>query len=517
MPPNTTYSGWGGQLHSPVNLLQERYQKKIKCVHIDPPYNTATSGFLYKNQYQHSSWLSLMSQTTAKVAILLANEGVFQCHIDENEYENLFLMLKEVGLPNCGSIIWDKKNPMLGRRGVASQHEYILWRSDNPSPIYLKNDNVMFILAKAEEFISTFGGVNEKSRQAFSKWISSQQNLTGGEKAYRFIEDNGAVYRGVAMGAPEPRSDPKFHLPLIHPDTGNPCPVPSNGWSRTPETLRLLIEKEEILWGKDDKSQPQKKVYLNHTSKRQLSSVIQNANSGKKYMDGLGLAFPYCHPVSLYEELLGSVKDGENHIFLDYFAGSGTSGHAVISLNRQDSGHRKYILIEQGEYLNTVLKPRMQKVVYSSDWQDGKPISPQTGVSHIFKILKLESYEDTLNNLVLRRHKTQETFLNALPEAAKEEYMLRYMLDIESRGSLLSLDHFNKPFNCKLNIAVDSAGAYEECIIDLVETFNYLIGLRVKNIDMQYYHGIAKVTLDRSGDLEQKLGKIRAIPILLVY
>ena len=76
---------------------------------------------------------------------------------------------------------------------------------------------------------------------------------------------------------------------------------------------------------------------------------------------------------------------------LDFFAGSGTTAHAVISLNRQDQGHRKYILVEQGEYFDTVLKPRIQKVFYSSDWKDGKAMAPQTGISHAFKVLKLES------------------------------------------------------------------------------------------------------------------------------
>ncbi|KWR77832.1 hypothetical protein RN01_25490 [Cupriavidus sp. SHE] len=81
-----------------------------------------------------------------------------------------------------------------------------------------------------------------------------------------------------------------------------------------------------------------------------------------------------------------------------------------------------------------------------------------------------------------------------MPSEAKEDYLLRYMLDIESRGSLLSVDKFKKPFDCKLKVTVDSAGAYEERTIDLVETFNYLIGLRVKHVDMQIDRGFVAVT-----------------------
>lgn len=193
---------------------------------------------------------------------------------------------------------------------------------------------------------------------------------------------------------------------------------------------------------------------------------------------------------------LSGVYADHKALVLDLFAGSGSTGHAVIAINRssKERGYRKYILIEQGDYFDNVLKPRIQKVVYSADWKDGKATAPQTGISHAFKVLKLESYEDTLNNLQLRRTKQQQDLLDSLPPPAKEDYLLRYLLDIESRGSLLSVEQFNKPFDCKLKVTIDSAGAYEERTIDLVETFNYLLGLRVKHIDMQWAQGFVLVT-----------------------
>jgi len=122
-------------------------------------------------------------------------------------------------------------------------------------------------------------------------------------------------------------------------------------------------------------------------------------------------------------------------------------------------------------------------VVYSADWQNGKATAPATGISHAFKTLKIESYEDTLNNLQLNRSEAQQSLLDTLSPDAQDDYLLRYLLNIESQGSILSVDSFHKPFNCTLKVAVDSAGACEERTIDLVETFNYLIGLRVKQID----------------------------------
>ena len=159
-----------------------------------------------------------------------------------------------------------------------------------------------------------------------------------------------------------------------------------------------------------------------------------------------------------------------------------------------DNASRKYVLVEQGEYFETVLKPRIQKVVFSADWVGGKPTSSETGISHCFKAIKLESYEDTLNNLQLSRTSAQGDLLNTLPRQAKDDYLLNYVLDVESRGSLLSVEDFRKPFDYTLNVAVDSAGAFEPRKIDLVETFNFLIGLRVKHIDAQPQRGFVTVT-----------------------
>jgi len=104
------------------------------------------------------------------------------------------------------------------------------------------------------------------------------------------------------------------------------------------------------------------------------------------------------------------------------------------------------------------------------------------------------SLSDTAIRKIKPTGKAQQSLLESLPASAKEDYLLRYMLDIESRGSLLSVEQFKKPFDCKLKVTVDSAGAYEERTIDLVETFNYLIGLRVKHIDMQLGLGFVSVT-----------------------
>lgn len=233
-----------------------------------------------------------------------------------------------------------------------------------------------------------------------------------------------------------------------------------------------------------------KEVGHNQEGKKELVSFF-NLKTGPS-SEELSVTTP--KPVRLLSRIITVSNACKSDHIVDYFAGSGTTGHAVINLNREDNGKRKYILVEQGEYFDTVLKPRIQKVVYSADWKDGKATAPETGISHAFKVLKLESYEDTLNNLQLRRKEVQQGLLDSLSPSAQEDYLLRYMLDIESRGSLLSVEQFHKPFDCALKVTVDSAGAYEDRTIDLVETFNYLIGLRVKHIDMQMELGFITIT-----------------------
>lgn len=135
----------------------------------------------------------------------------------------------------------------------------------------------------------------------------------------------------------------------------------------------------------------------------------------------------------------------------------------------------------------------MQKVVYAADWRNGKPNADGAGVTHAFKVLKIESYEDTLNNLTLKRDPAQQGLLERMGPGASDEYRMRYMLDVEARGALLSVEDFSKPFDYELDIAVDSSGATQRTKIDLVETFNYLIGLTVKTIDIQLKQGFATV------------------------
>ena len=218
---------------------------------------------------------------------------------------------------------------------------------------------------------------------------------------------------------------------------------------------------------------------------------------GTKWLTDLGIKVSESlYPKSIHTvyDSLKPISDSSSTI-LDYFGGSGTTAHAVIELNRKDAseendwqiGKRKYILVEMGDHFDTVLMPRIKKVVYSPEWKDGKPKMCEKGISHCFKYMTLESYEDALNNIELKRTADQESMLPGLND---DKYLLKYFLDVESRGSIISTDDFQKPFDYELKIAYESSGAAKPQKIDLVETFNYLIGLKVdsyvRRIDKGY-------------------------------
>ena len=197
--------------------------------------------------------------------------------------------------------------------------------------------------------------------------------------------------------------------------------------------------------------------------------------------DIFGKADVFSYPKSLYT-VSDSIKIAlkPNEMVIDYFAGSGTTGHAVMHLNREDGGNRKYILVEMGEYFDTVTKPRMQKVIYSADWKNGKPQNRNTGVSQIIKYMRLESYEDALSNIELSDKGSQWASLLG------EDYIIRYMLTMESRDNLLNIENFSNPFAYSMKITEKN-----ECKsrpVDLMETFNYLIGLSVsRQSTISYY------------------------------
>ena len=445
-----------------LQLLKGKYTGKIDCIYGDPPYNAKSSEILYKNSYKHSSWISLMSDRIKLAATLKAERGAIITAIDENEAFNL-LKLFDLMFPNWTQTVVTVLHNPAGVQGdnFSYSHEYAVFLFEN----------FKHVIGKTEK--------EEKSIEAFRDWGPTGMRNPNGNTFYPILVDlegQNIIGFGDACDAsfhPEGQNVRKDNHIEIYPigDEGD-----ERKWVFARDTVEDILEDLYVINNNGTfqiqrtKSKGSYKTVW--TDKRYYANIY-----GSKVLNDIMGSKKFDFPKSVYtvEDCIGAVNNvqrSKTSIILDYFAGSGTTGHAVLNLNREDNGNRKYILVEMGEYFDTVTKPRIEKVVYSEDWKDGKPVS-RKGSSHAFKYLRLESYEDALNNIVLNGSN-----YDMLAEA-REGYFLSYMLDKEAEGStsLLNVEMLDKPFSYKMNITRNLEST--EHNIDLVETFNYLIGLTV--------------------------------------
>ena len=290
---------------------------------------------------------------------------------------------------------------------------------------------------------------------------------------------------------------------VIHPKTGKPCSVPERGWGfSSPEAMQRQIKLGLVVFREDHTQPPFRKAHLRpipdeldeengvftngdeeegSVGMQVMPSVLyKQSQVAVKYLRNLMGVKSFDNPKDheLLARIIGyTTSPDRQDLVVDFFAGSGTTAQAVLASNLRDEGNRRYLLVEMGDYFETLLKPRIQKVVFAADWRDGKPVAGSVGQSHMFQYIRLESYEDALNNVRFRTETEPDLLatLHAMPD-----YMLHYMLDYETAGSpgLLDLAQFDHPFDYKLNITHHDATEPQK--VDLVTTFNFLLGLRVR-------------------------------------
>ncbi|MBO3638813.1 DNA methyltransferase [Acinetobacter soli] len=488
-----------------LNLISEKYQQQIQFIYLDPPYNTDATPIIYKNGYKSSTWLTMLENRISSSINLLRKNGVFSLAIDDTELSNLSSFLEKTysGYDQYKTIVNHYPGSGTGRSNVTRTHEYAL---------FMVPKDMDILRGEASD-----GGIRERG---FCRSGQGENNFRYGRpNSFYAVLVNPQNYEIVGVEQPP-------ELGTSYP-TGNTIngykrvyPLGQDGsercWTLSYETAKTIIENDKnILFS--SQNFVIKRRYFDEASRWLLPSLwveskfsaVSHGTNLLTHLFGSGGKFSY--PKSLYTvktAIEAATHHNDESLLCDYFAGSGTTAHATIALNREDRGSRKYILVEQGEYFDTVIKPRIQKVVYSADWKEGKPTNPESGISHCLKVVKLESYEDTLNNLELVRKGAQQTLLAEQQNSTKPEdqnaysdYLMHYMLELESKDTLLNVKDFLKPFSYQMNITTDSAGAFERKNIDLVETFNYLIGLNVQIVDYQLERGYVTVEgLLRTGE-----------------
>ena len=461
-----------GENFQALNLLQARYRGRVQCVYIDPPYNTGDSEILYRNGYLKSSWLSMMENRLDLLTEILTRDSVLYIAIDDFEMPDLSKLM-DTHYPSLSrEMIIVNHHPQGGKaKTLAHTHEYMLVCTPELSDRTL-------IGRKADD---------EEERRPFKRSGTAESNFRYGRPNSFYAILVHPKSRQVVGLEPPPKGG---NYPTGPTSDGliRVYPTGDNGdervWRRSYESCAELVRSDRLHCTSENtiyqiiEAGKRKAALFTNWVNRRYNSGTYGANLLRNI---LGEQNPFSYPKSIHtvEDAVFAADIDDGAYVMDCFAGSGTTGHALIALNREIGGRYKYILAELDHHFDAVLLPRMKKVTYSPDWKDGKPVS-RAGISQTFKYVRLESYEDTMDGLeATPLSGTQAETLASNPDLA-EDYRLRYALGAQTAGSACLLGkHFTDPFAYTLSVVRD--GARRETPVDLPETFNYLIGLEVRS------------------------------------
>ena len=487
----------------PSGYCKKNNSGTAEAIYIDPPYNTNASAILYKNNYKSSSWVSLMFDRLEASRRLLKSDGILCAAIDDEQVSELRYLLsdifpKEIGIAPVRSNPQSRKS----KTTFSPAHEYALFFGNSLTA-------VPGSLKLTDKRRARYPKKDAKGHFSWMSFIRTGTNNLRSDRPYMFYpiivngEDEVRVPKirwseneglhGAYLIEEQLRDDEVAVYPT---STTNGAKV-ENCWHRgfkriseEPEEYRVRRDKEgvpsiDFKTRIDENSTP-----ITWWDKNEYASANYGAAELKALFGTKPFAFPKA--VGLVEDCIRACTNASDALVIDYFAGSGTTAHAVINLNREDNGNRKFILVEMGHHFDSVILPRVKKVSFAAEWEEGKPKVQLTDRTlrrpELIKILRLESYEDAVNNLELGLSDTQKALLD-LPaaqaaEGIRECFILRYMLQIETRGSqsLLNIDAFKDPTAYMLKVKLADSDESRDMNVDLLETFNWLVGLTVQHI-----------------------------------
>lgn len=459
-----------------LELLQEKYRGCVKCVYIDPPYNTGDDDFAYKDCLKESSWLTFMENRLQSSRAFYQKGGTFAASIDINEIDHLTELLdKELGRINRKANITVRRASLTGAKVI------------NPGPVnigenvILYNNNISKWLPqnayRTKGYDNRYGTMIVNPQDDYSKWRFST------------VLEEFAKYKGIQKSKLKKTLGDAYEEELLHYVIKN-----AEGVVRFAALDENSIGSKAVEIKKESQKNPTCIYHLERVGANDY--YVINGNTILFYKDRLkwmGDGFVPVEQISdIWDDVLPNdlhneggvqLKKGKkpeklvNRIFesttiegdtiLDYFAGSATSGAVALKAKR------KFINIEANEYFDDIPLKRLKNTLHGDT--SGVTNLYQWKGGGFFKYMRLEQYEDTLNNLTLQPaniSKENADFYGG--------YMLGYMLDIETRDSLFNMQWFKNPWNMKLRITRQNETHEEN--IDVIETFNYLIGLNVRSI-----------------------------------
>ena len=498
--------------------LVKSYSGKVKCIYIDPPYNTGKDDFAYNDKFKftaeeleeklsiseeqaqrifamttnhaasHAAWLTFMMPRLQCAKDLLSDDGVIFISIDDNEQANLKLLCDYVfGEENfMGQVIWKNvtdNNPTQ----ITCEHEYILCYSK-----YKENITTAWkskVSAIKDELIKIGTELNQQYtganlQGAWKKWFSEHKSQLGPLSDYKFI-DEGGVYTG-SRSVHNPGKN-GYYYDVIHPTTGKPCTPPLMGY-RFPETsMRKMIEEGRILFGEDENKLVEIKVYASEYQDK-FSSVYDSdgrtaANELRALFPEFKQIFKNPKPTELIEHIL-SFFDLEDSYFVDFFSGSGTTAHALMNLNNDDK-QRKFILVQLQEECKS--DSEAAKAGYKTIDQIGmerikraakklKEQNPLFAGDLGFKHYTLQEPDENTIDQMLKFEPTKMFGNNLMEKFGKDTVLFTYgMRDgygLTPKFEAIKFGSYTAYLCGKHLYMLDSEFNVEEDLTDLVDTYN---------------------------------------------
>lgn len=408
-----------------LKALLPQYEGRIKCIYIDPPYNTGNEGWIYNDNVndprikkwlgkvvgkegedlsRHDKWLCMMYPRLKLLQRLLSEEGVVFVSIDDIEVTYLRLVMDEV----------------FGKSKFIAQ---LIWKSRQN-----KDNRNITNVSVDHEYVLCYGSKLRGSKRDMSQYSNPDNDPRG-------------LWTSANMvGLATETERPNLHYDLINPATGINYGKPLKGWRYDRNTMGQLIAENRIIWPASPGGRPRKKQFYSDLTAEftGYSSLVGNGcytNDGTKeqmkIFGNVQFAFPKCTP--LIEELIEQATDKDS-IVLDSFAGTGTTAHAVLNINKADGGNRKFILVEMMDYAETITAERVRRVI--DGYGEDKNAVEGTGGSFSFYELgePLMLDDDTLNENVPAEKIRQYVFFMETKQpmgepSTNEPYLLGYYMN----------------------------------------------------------------------------------------
>ncbi|MCF2219693.1 site-specific DNA-methyltransferase [Chryseobacterium sp. PS-8] len=396
-----------------LHSLKKEFAGKVKLIYIDPPYNTGNDGFKYNDRFNHSTWLTFMRNRLTIAKELLRNDGVIFVQCDDNEQAYLKILMDEIFKREnfISNIVWKGRGGRQDSKFIAQIHETIV--------CFSRNINELEIFKTTVEDLSNYKFKDEKGNykiQLIRKWGSNSRRV-----------DRPNLYYGVEFKN-------KIIFPIL-PDGTDGC------WRWSKNKIEKSIENDlVVLLEKDGRTELYEKIYeADGTKQTVFNSWIDESFSGKGAKTVQNIfkekVFDYPKPEELISKII-EISTSENDIVLDYHLGSGTTASTAHKMNRQ------YIGIEQMDYIETVAKERLKKVIEGEQGGISKSVNWQGGGSFIY--LELKKYNQTFIEKIEAAVDTAE--LLQIWEEMKFRSFLNYNVDLKKQEQ--HLDDF-KTLNLK--------------------------------------------------------------------